>query len=577
MIRFLAITTALVCVFATAPVLAADLYSTSPFHPVVAAIKKLPHRGSVATVGNHVHILNDGYQALLLRVHLIRNATRSIRIQTFIWSNDECGRLLMYELIEAARRGVRVEIIADHFVSAKDPEVAAFLATVHPNIELKHYRPAAARMKPTPLQVLGDTVFKFRQTNQRMHNKIMVFDNVIAITGGRNIENSYFHYATSMNFKDRDIMVAGPVVRRMTQSFRRYWDCKHAVPSRELLDVAKLIETGDFRRYAARGDYGFHGFFVKLDREASDSVVIKRQFVDRLMAADIVEFIADKPGKNRAVHLRGSGEITERLKETIASARRSLVIQSPYLVISPRGMRIFRTLKKRQPMLRIQISTNSYASTDNIAAYSANYRLRPDYIDALNFHVYEYMAHPADLLRVFPTYPQMKQRAESLRAEGKDVRLPFLCIHGKSFVIDDHIAYVGSYNLDPRSANLNTEVGLLIHDAEVAEALRRDIRNDMKPENSWVIGRREMPLELQALNGMMSGLSRLGPLDVWPVQNTTSFELIPGKTAVQPGSPKFYNHYRDAGEFPGAPPGVSKKAILTRLYKAVSGVVVPIL
>jgi cardiolipin synthase C len=126
--------------------------------------------------GNHVAMIGGGHDALLLRVQLIREARRSIGIQTFIWTNDECGRLLIHELVEAARRGVKVRIIADHFASDQDPEVVAFLATVHPNLELKHYRPAMSRIKPSRLQTLLAGLLSFRAFNQRMHNKVMLVD-----------------------------------------------------------------------------------------------------------------------------------------------------------------------------------------------------------------------------------------------------------------------------------------------------------------------------------------------------------------------------------------------------------------
>ena len=161
---------------------------------------------------NKVAIINSGYDALLLRVHLFRNAKKSINVQTFILKNDECGRLFMYELIQAAKRGVKVRMIADHFVSDKDCDLVAFLAVVHPNLELKHYRPAADRLKPSKLQGILNTMFSFRNTNQRMHNKIITVDGKIGVTGGRNIENTYYHFSTGMNFKDRDVLVTGPVV-----------------------------------------------------------------------------------------------------------------------------------------------------------------------------------------------------------------------------------------------------------------------------------------------------------------------------------------------------------------------------
>ena len=120
--------------------------------------------------------------------------------------------------------------------------------------------------------------------------------------------------------------------------------------------------------------------------------------------------------------------------------------------------------------------------------------------------------------------------AERIKA-GRQKRAPFLCLHAKSLVVDARLAFVGSYNLDPRSENLNTEVGLLVEDAAFARELLADMARDMRAENSWVIARRDIPLKLDALNGLIDGILSLSPIDVWPIQNTSSFELRPGAAA----------------------------------------------
>lgn len=208
---------------------AAPPLAGSPFEPIVAQVFAGIDKTDEQQ-GNQVAILGGGYDALLLRVHLIRHAQKSIEVQTFIWSNDECGRLLMYELLEAAKRGVKVRIIADHMVSDQDPEIVAFLATAHPNFELKHYRPAMSRIKPSRLQMILTGLFSFRGVNQRMHNKVMLFDDVVLITGGRNIENTYYDHSTGMNFRDRDVLVVGPAAQTAAESFEEFWAFKHAVP-----------------------------------------------------------------------------------------------------------------------------------------------------------------------------------------------------------------------------------------------------------------------------------------------------------------------------------------------------------
>ena len=553
-----------------------DLFAGSPFAPNVRACRSALARKAERHSNNSVLILDNGYDALLLRIHLIRNATRSIEIQTFIWTNDECGRLIMYELIQAAKRGVKIRIIADHFVSNQDPEIMAFLATVHDNIKVKHYRPTGDRIRPSKARVILKAVFRFKDLNQRMHNKVMVFDGAIAITGGRNIENTYYNHSTGMNFKDRDVMVVGPVVADMLHSFEEFWRYRHSVASTDLKDVAQMIKRSTFRRYESRNDFAFSGYFDDIERDANDARLLQERFVDNLIDADKAKFIADKPGKNRSSGLRGGGRVTRTIKATVGKARTNLVIQSPYFVLNKDAIKVFRKLRSKIPGLTVTVSSNSFGSTDNTAAYSANYRLRSRYVEGLGFRIYEYMPHPDDLMKVFPAYPQFKKLAQA-ESSNKDLRSPFLCIHAKSFVIDDRIAYIGSYNLDPRSANLNTEVGLLIEDPAVAARLKASILNDCRAQNSWVIAKRQMPLKLDKVNSLFEGLMSMSPIDLWPVRNTTSFALIKGKTAVPPDDPNFYDNYMDAGTFPGADPGLSTKEILTRLYKTVGPLGTPIL
>jgi len=246
-------------------------------------------------------------------------------------------------------------------------------------------------------------------------------------------------------------------------------------------------------------------------------------------------------------------------------------------VLSQPAQKLFQDMQEKNPGLRIRVSSNSFASTDNLFAYSANYRLRNDYVQTLKLEVHEFKPLPGDLLQHFHQYPVIAKLAATRMAEGKQNRMPFLCLHAKSMVVDDRIAFVGSYNLDPRSENLNTEVGLLIDDAAFAQTLRAEIDRDMRAENSWVIARRAMPLGLEAVNGLIGGVLSLSPIDIWPVQNTSSFELIPGAAEVPPDDPAFHQHYREVGPFPGTEGKLSNKEIMTRIYKAVGSSLTPIM
>lgn len=550
-------------------------FEGSPFGTTVAAAVAAEDPAD-GTKASRLAIISGGYDALLLRVHLIRQARESIVVQTFIWSNDEVGRLLMYELIEAARRGVKVRIIADHLFSAQDPAMTAFLSTVHPNLQIRHYRPTLERIRPTFVDKMFAGLASFRGFNQRMHNKVMVFDGTVLITGGRNIENAYYDHSTELNYRDRDVLAVGPVARAAAAEFEEFWKYRHVVASRDLTDVAAVLARGNFRKYETRADYDFGPFFGGLVVEADDPGLVTSRFVARLKPARKVTFISDAPGKSGGWFSR-TARITRELGRTVQEARTSVVMQTPYLVLSSPARALFRDLQARNPGLRIRISSNSFASTDNLLAYSANYRLRNDYVQHLHLEVHEFKPHPASLPALFPGYLKMERLAEQRVLAGRQKRRPFLSLHAKSLVVDDRIAFIGSYNLDPRSEALNTEAGLLVEDEAIARELRAEIEADMRPENSWLIARRSLPLGLESVNGLIGGVLSLSPIDVWPIQNTSSFELKPGAEAVPLDSPAFYQNYREAGPFPGTEGLFTTREILTRLYKAVGTPLTPVL
>jgi len=214
---------------------------------------------------HYVHVLDIGDEALLARIHLIRAAQRSINIQTFIWTNDESGRYVVYELLQAAKRGVKVKIIVDRWKSKNVSHLVAFMATADENMEVRTYNPAAGKVKPSALHYIPEAIMKFRQTNQRMHNKTFIIDNKIAITGGRNYENDYFDRGVTRNFKDRDVLVAGPVVEEMTNSFGEFWDFELTIPSQNLIDVAKLIKEKSYDKFDSRKSFRLGGLFNDID------------------------------------------------------------------------------------------------------------------------------------------------------------------------------------------------------------------------------------------------------------------------------------------------------------------------
>ena len=549
----------------------ASLSGASDASPLIAYSWKMQDNEPLLafpTAGNQLTLINDGYDAFLLRVHLIRNAEFSIDIQTFILANDECGQYLMNELLIAARRGVKVRLLTDHFMSSRDPDWAAYLATAHPNFELKYYRPPTGQVNPSKVALLLHSVLFFQQTNQRMHNKVMIVDDAIALTGGRNIDNHYYNNSLTYNFVDLDALVLGPIVPLMQASFDEFWRYRRSISAEELGDVLSVIRKDeDLSREMAVPDTDF---FARLSRDADDAAVIQSRFVDTLSPVRRLRFLADKPGKNRWIGFWGGGKATRQLRKTIQGAEEELMMQSPYLILNRLARFQFGKMRRQHPDMDIVVSTNSFAATDNTLAYSANYKLRTAYIQMIGMDIYEYMPYPAELPAYLPNHDELVKAAE---AESLD-REPFLCIHAKAFVVDNEIGYVGSYNIDPRSDNLNTEMGLLIEDPSVVAHLREIIVGRTRPENSWVIA--EKKLVLSEVNFLVEALFSISPVDLWPIRNTSSFELLPGKTPLPREHPDFYEHYKDVGSFPGADPG-SVKQLTTSLYKVFNTLAIPVL
>ena len=483
-----------------------------------------------------VRVLEDGDEALVLRIHLIRQAKRSINIQTFIWRSDETGRFVLAELVAAAKRGVKVRIIVDELVNERDPELVAAFAREYPEVEIKHYNPPLSKVKPSVLDLLRVSFLEFKALNQRMHNKVFVVDDRFAILGGRNYENEYYERGEELNFIDRDVLVTGPVVSDVTDSFGQYWAYKAAIRSSDLIDVKRAVADADLTQLFKPSK-----IFSALTLNASDADYIEKNFVKPALQVKKVTFVADIPGKNDKLGLKGSGDSTAALVDFIQSAKQSLTLQTPYLVIGRRGVKFLEKLRDTNPELDIRISTNSLAATDSLPAYAFSYKLKKEYLRDAKLRIFEL------------------KREDSTGA--------FPCIHAKSFVADNRRVWIGSFNLDMRSANLNTEVGLIIDDQRVAQAVKSEIEKIISPARSWTIGRRRNLPVVSHFSYIVSELMDILPfLDIWPYRYSESFELLAGKEELPFYHPDFYASYRAVGSFPGA--SAPEAQIKARLIKA---------
>ncbi len=528
---------------------------------------------------HYVNLLEVGEDSLLLRVHLIRAAKRSIDIQTFIWAGDDAGWLMLDELVAAARRGVRVRVLVDQLFSLDDVEWLSRMARAHANIELRLYNPTFDEAVTQPLEFAAGVICCFSQFNQRMHNKLFLVDGEIGIAGGRNYENRYFDWDQQFDYRDREVLVAGPAAGAgMQASFDEFWKHRRAVPLTRLKDVDRRI-VADANKPAdlappARADIAR---IERLRARAIDPETIRRLFVDTALRVGHVEYFSDSPDKPEKPDAPEAQALTEHIVELLTHAQHEVMFETPYLVLSDRARKIFRDLYKREPRVPVIVSTNSLAATDAFYVYALSHKYKKRYLKRYGFEIHEFKPFPGDAAEFVRNYDTLAGGANAGDYERYGVT-PLkrggvrLGLHAKSLVIDGSIAMIGSHNFDPRSDNYNTESGFIIHDATVAALVREAIQKDIAPQNAWTIAKREQ----SSVNESIADVSTALPLfDLWPFRYASSFELEPGCAPLPPGDPRFHECYRDVGDFPEV--DLPMKTIYTRIVTAFGAGLVGIL
>ncbi|MFC7301500.1 phospholipase D family protein [Cognatiluteimonas weifangensis] len=564
-------------------------------------------------------LLDQGQDALLARIDLIRSARTSIDLQTYIFDEDDAGHLFLDELLAAARRGVRVRLLVDQLSALKRVDTLAALAGAHANFSLRIYNPVLGRARLSYPQYLLAAACCWQRLNQRMHSKLLLVDGTVGITGGRNYQDDYYDWNDEYNFRDRDVLVAGPVAQAMAANFQAFWDDERSLPPAQLHDVGRrLLRSGVPALPQAPFEHPRR--VAQVARAADDSARI-----DALAAAALpvgaVAYIADLPRKHRAeqpLPAPASGE----LRTLIESARDEVLLQTPYLVLSQPAQDLFRALHRRASPPRVIVSTNSLASTDSFITYALSYKYKRRYLRDFGFEIHEFKPFPADApidlaatgatLPPVPSEEEIAQaRARLLAARADDgahaqryrrplqseyaalryarrsanERVPLaragvrIGLHAKSLVVDERVGVVGTHNFDPRSDHYNTESAVVIDDPAFARALAASIRRDIAPGNAWTIARRPDPPLFSGLEYTLAKISERMPIfDLWPVRYATSYEFVPGPDCPAPRSPfdpAFGVCHRPVGDFPEVALGL--KPLLTRIFTAFGAGLAPIL
>ena len=397
--------------------------------------------------------LLSGREAFAARMIIARAAERSIDVQYYIWHGDTTGNLLFEALWQAAERGVRVRLLLDdQNTRGLDPTLAALDS--HAKVEVRLFNPFVNRSFR-----LADFATSFSRVNRRMHNKSFTVDNQVAIVGGRNIGDEYFEAGTPVAFTDLDTVVEGAVVRDVSAQFDAYWNSASAYPIAALAPAADATSAAGVRDAWAR-------LRTSPDGAQYLDAVRETTFVQQLVAGTLeVEWVAahlvsDDPDKVLHPPERRDLQMGPRLEAAMGRPTTEMDLVSPYFVPTQDGTDALVGIAARG--VQVRVLTNSLAATDVAPVYAGYVKYR----DALL----------RGGVRVF----ELKHAGDE-RAKGKFGDSSGASLHAKTFAVDRRRIFIGSFNLDPRSARLNTEVGVVLESptlaTQLSEAFDRSIPN----------------------------------------------------------------------------------------------------
>ena len=430
-----------------------------PLQPAQGPIDREVERLQATHPGQSgVAFLADGLDAYAARAVITQHATRSLDLQYYLWHDDLIGHLVARELYAAAERGVRVRLLLDD-MNGHDKDALMMALDQHPNIEIRLYNPFRNR---DGLWRLVEMVQRFFSINHRMHNKAWIADGRVAVVGGRNIGEEYFSARPDVNFRDLDLLVAGPAAGQASTIFDEFWNSETAVPIAALAfhtpaQLRLLMrESENEARLEAAQPYL---------RKVASSPSARAFFVEpaRLHWSDGVGIVSDPAMKHRSDD-RAHWLVT-RLVEELRHTRQKALLISPYFVPGTEGTDGFVSMVQRGA--HVSVVTNSLAANDVAAVHSGYMHYRLPLLRG-GVHLYELKAHG------------IVDGGGLFGSSGAS-------LHTKAFLLDDTRGFVGSFNLDPRSAYLNTEMGVMFDDPVLGAQLREEFLRLADPAQSyWV-------------------------------------------------------------------------------------------
>lgn len=405
------------------------------------------------------YLLNAGDEALQWRLRMIDSARVSVDMETFLWKPDSSGQQIVAHVLAAADRGVRVRFLLDDSFTMHEG-LALHALDEHPNISLRLYNPFQHRSDSAVWRELfnaGD----FARTNHRMHNKAMVVDGQVALVGGRNLADEYFGMHEEMNFRDMEVITAGSNVPQIVQHFDGFWNSGWAFPVDDVID--EPADAPDLDAY--RRDLQLS--VPSLTAETPE--VLEQSWFDIAAVAfpGQAQFFFDQPASRDPARLdERPDQLAHELARVIGAAKSEVILVSAYLVPTEELEEVVERVEGRG--VEVRILTNSLQSNNHLAAHAAYKK-----------HVNQLIDHGADLHEV---HTMAADRSLYMQHPVDEKQLG---LHAKLLLIDDNIAFIGSCNLDPRSLEINTEVGLIINSEQLNQALRERLAIDFEKRNAW--------------------------------------------------------------------------------------------
>jgi len=411
-----------------------------------------------------LHLLVSGQDAFAARAALAQAAQRTLDLQYYIVAQDTTATVLLYDVLQAAQRGVRVRLLVDD-MNVGDHESDLAMLARRPNVEVRLFNPFAQRGNfgvSRALELLGDG----DRLNRRMHNKLWIADGAVAIVGGRNLGDTYFNASGGQDVGDLDVLAAGPVVSQVSNNFDQFWNSRWAVP---IAVVAKTPrEEGDMTAWLAEMGARVQGFrasdYVRSLRENAFAPLVRMGTVPLIVAP--AQALYDAPGDENSDALAIKGPIFPMLRQFVEGAGQQVDLATPYFVPGARGVAILCGAAQRG--VRVRVLTNSLASTDVPVVHVGYARYRP-----------QLLACGVELYELRPNKLATRHLRSGFSSGAS--------LHTKLIMVDGETIFIGSMNLDPRSQGVNSEVALRIDSRALGQQISRLFDDATAPDQVFKV------------------------------------------------------------------------------------------